>query len=361
MTKSGTLSVELKSDSDFFGLNAPIEVRDSKMRLVKRAKFERQLDLPAGLYEVSAVLEDGRRHSQVVQIKDGEQTLVELGISEQSKAPERPAQFRLLDMPAYERPRYTQKMESLPDAGAELETGTVAQLMDVQGASLMRETRTLWVFECAPELDSVPTALFQINDRKMRISLPISPEREFPYNSCVVQVQETRTRAHANAWIAPERTVANALQNMLASGYVLHAAEVAVDAVELLRYKYSDPTGAALGALILHKVGRLGMWTDWVENLAGDFEWLPDGKVMLAILWHTDQSRMDQALDLALQASAQRMLYTESYSLLLDLLRRWPRESDHEARQQAIGELASRAPDVDWESICLSQVLQEEE
>jgi len=295
----------------------------------------------------------------LVQIEEGESTPVEFDLREPSQAPESSWQLEMADVPVYEPPRHTLRTASLSSTEPEPETGPVAQLIEVSGASLMRETRTLWVFECAPDLDSVPTALFQINEQRTLISLPISPEREFPHNSCVVKVEETRTGgAHANAWIASERTVANALQNMLASGYVLRAAEVADDGVELMRYKYSDPTGAALGALILHKVGRLGKLTSWVENLARDFDWLPDGKVMLAILLQNDESRIDQALELALGASAQRMLYSESYSLLLDLLRRWPRESDYEVRQQAISKLASLAPYIDWESICLSHVVE---
>ena len=64
---------------------------------------------------------------------------------------------------------------------------------------------------------------------------------------------------------------------------------------------------------------------------------------------------------LAIQAGAQRMLYTESYSLLLDLLRRWPDKTDHEARYQAMDRLASTASQIDWDSICLSEVIGKEE
>jgi hypothetical protein len=84
----------------------------------------------------------------------------------------------------------------------------------------------------------------------------------------------------------------------------------------LLAEKYSDPTGAALGALILYKVGRLGGWTGWVENLVRDFEWLPDGKILLANLLFDRKERTELALQLALRASRQTILYnTESFSL----------------------------------------------
>lgn len=361
MTKAGKLSVQLKSDSAFFGHNVPIHVRDSNMRLVQRSSNNRQFDLPVGLYEVSAVLEDGNKHSRLVQVKEGELTPVELGAREENQVPKSIIQSEVTDVPGYERLRFTKKMESLTNDDTEPNTGTTTQLLDVTGASLIRETRTLWIFKSASDLDSVPTALIQINNRKTLISLPASPEGRPTENTCVVKVEETRTGAHVNAWISPERFVANALHNMLASGYVLHAANVADDAVELLRYKYSDPTGAALGALILHKVGRLERWTSWVKNLARDFDWMPDGKVMLANLLYNDESKRDSALELAINASTQRMLYTESYSLLLDLLRRWPRDSDHKTIRQAINTLASLAPYIDWKSICLSHVIEEED
>lgn len=210
------------------------------------------------------------------------------------------------------------------------------------------------------ELDAVPTALIQYGNRTFRISLPTSPERGFPENVCVVKIEETHSGARINAWIAKERTVANALQNMLASGYMVNAADLASKAVELLQYKYSDPTGAALGALILYKVGQLGTRLGWVENLARDFDWLPDGKVLLARLLFNNEADRERALDLAIKASSQRMLYTECYSLLLDMLRRWPRSINRDDRRHAVDKLATQATDVDWESICLSQVIQEE-
>jgi hypothetical protein len=155
--------------------------------------------------------------------------------------------------------------------------------------------------------------------------------------------------------------VANALQNMMAAGYMFKAADMAKDAVGLLRDKYDDPTGAALGALILYKFGRLGSWQSWMENLVRDFDWLPDGKVMLAKLLYDADTDRDRALELAIRASSQRMLYSESYSILLDMLRRWPRAVDEMARKEAVDRLASRASYIDWESICLSQIEPENE
>jgi len=388
MAKSGMLSVQVRSDSDFFRSSVPVEVRDSTMRLVKRERNERRFGLPAGWYEVSAVLEDGRRYSELVEVRAGRETPVELGVSRAapSAAPESWGEKGLEsfgekglealprseapDELGYERPRYTERIDDLPKGKPQPEPWPVAELIKsrkgdteylVQGATLIREAHLLWVFECTSQLDSVATALLRVGEQRIQLSLPLSMEGGYPSNTCAVRVDETPTGAQANAWIAAERTVANALQNMWAAGYLLKAASMAEDAVDLLRYKYSDPTGAALGALILHRVGKLERYTSWVENLVRDFDWLPDGKVLLAHLWQDDESKSDQALELAIEASAQRMLYSESYSLLLELLRRWQRTSDEARLREATNSLASRAPYINWESICLSEVVQEDE
>jgi hypothetical protein len=355
----GTLSVHVPSESLFLGQAIPIEVRDSGLRLVNRAASERTFDLPEGLYEVSAVLEDGRRHSTLVQVKGGERTPVELAAEPEAVAPSGVPEPEEPSRPRYQRPRFTRSMAAALGTAAEegLDTAADVQLLEVHGAALTRETRTLRIFQCAPHVDAVPTALFQIGPRRLRISLPISPQQWSPSGSCAVKVERSPTGVHAHAWIAPERTVANALQNMLSSGYLLHAARVADDAVGLLRDKYEDPAGAALGALLLYKTGRLQRWESWVSNLARDFDWLPDGKVLLAQLRFEQGDDADAVLGLALKASQQRMLYAESYSLVLDLLRRWPRETSRAARQEAIERLAGDSPYIDWEPVCLSQWL----
>jgi hypothetical protein len=360
MTDEGTLLVEIISDSFFFGSGVPVEVRDGELQLVKGPSSERRFDLPFGLYEVSTVLEDGRRHKKLVQITSPGETLVKLGPAEQTQSPESTAQGGPSGFSSYERPRHTQKLDSFADAEPGTLSGLTVQLLEVQGASLVKEGRRHWIFACESQLESVANALVQVGDKKIRISLPISPEGGFPNTSCVVKVEEARKGVPVNAWISKERTVANALQNMLASGYVVRAADMAKDAVDLLCDKYNDPTGAALGALILYKVGGLERVVGWLDNLARDFDWLPDGKVMLAKLLYDNESTRERAWDLAMRASSQRILYSESYSLLLDLLRRWPRAYDEAARRQAVDRLAEQASCIDWESICFSQTILED-
>ncbi len=352
---TGKLHVELRSDSYFFGKNIPIEVRDSAMRLVERPSEKRQFSLAPGLYEVSAVLEDGRRHRALVQIKAGETAPVTLGADAETPKTKVASRSVSQKVPRYKRPRFTRKMAS-EEPLLVRDIAAPAELLDVTGASLVGDTKlSPWQFECANDVDAVPTARFQIGDRTRLISLPISPEHGSPSHACTVTLHETSTLGfQLNAWISPERTVANALQNMMASGYVLDAAGVADQAVELLGAKYQDPTGAALGGLILLKTGRLARWTSWIENLARDFDWIADGKVLLASLLAKEGNDMGMALELALRASEQRLLFSESFSLLLDLLRRWSRGEERDRRNLAIKEMLARTPNIDWESICLN-------
>lgn len=364
----GTIQVNLESDSVFFNHNVPIEIRDSQMRLVQQSGRDRQFKLPVGLYQVSAVLEDGHKHNELVQVKEDAPTQVVLRAPDISEAPRQaPVKARgetgretQTGAMAYQRPRFTKRSEAYLTSDDEQDSAQPAQFIEAEGASLLRETRTMWIFECASSLTSVASAVFQIGDRTTTISLPISPEVYTPSGACAVRIEENRTGSHAHAWIAPERTVANAMQNMLSSGYVLEAAGVADEAIDLLRGKYEDPTGAVLGALILHKTGRLRRWQGWVKNLATDFDWLPDGKVMLATMLYDDPSTQDEAMELALAASKQRMLFSENLSLLLDLLRRFPGKTYRSERTEAIKSLATMSPYIDWESICLSYYQPEE-
>ena len=45
----------------------------------------------------------------------------------------------------------------------------------------------------------------------------------------------------------------------------------------------------ALGGLTLHRYGRLRERQDWIENLARDFAWIPDGRILLAALLMNDR------------------------------------------------------------------------
>jgi len=378
-TQLGSVTVAVESDSLYFGYNTPIEIRDASMQLVPREKTARSFSLPEGMYQVSAVLEDGQEHTRLVRVHADSNTPVQFGVrggaaseNESKRASDAIlAQFvgKGLGTQSFElgvaegsltqlrNSRFMGKADS-PDDESALVARIPSKLLATEGVNLVRQGSGLWIFESIREFSSVANATVQIGDRRTQISLPTHPSID-GRTLCAVRIDESARGAHATAWISPERIVANALQNMLASGNLSAAASMADQATMLLRDKYADPTGAALGAIILHKVGQLSRYEGWMENLARDFAWIPDGKILLATLLVERRVDLDRARLLALEAAKQRILYAESYSLLLDLLRRWPRDTACQEILAAIGDLARWSPYVDWNSSCFSLYLED--
>jgi len=119
--------------------------------------------------------------------------------------------------------------------------------------------------------------------------------------------------------------------------------------------KYSDPASAALGGLTLHRYGRLRERQDWIENLARDFAWIPDGRILLAALLMNDRDDHDRArgLGLLVDATESRPLYTDGMALATDLLRRWPDPDRKDERAERLERLAAYACVTDWDSVPL--------
>ncbi len=356
----GQLHVRIDSRSMYFGAKAPYEVRDADMRVVMRGSGQGELELEPGIYQVSAVLEDGGEHSRIVQVEEGETAEVRIGLG--TPRPEGyPSRGGTPRLRATLRSRsYFQRVGEINEGErAAIAPNVGVELTDVDGAEVLRETRTLWVLLAKPDIEAVPAVTLRLGDERLRLSLPTSPGGGPNLNTCTVRVDETAHGPRAAAWISSERTVANALQNMVGSGHFGHATRMADEATGLLRGKYDDPTGAALGALVLYRAGRLESYRSWLENLCRDFSWLPDGKILLAAMLMDLRDDVDRARALVSEASAQRVLFTESYSILLGLLRRWPNESERGSWTNDIARLADRSPDTDRDALCLTQRLPE--
>lgn len=227
------------------------------------------------------------------------------------------------------------------------------QLHSLRGAQNLRELPDGWFLKGEHGLRSaIPTASIGIGDATWCISLPVNVGE----GDCTVQVAPGNTRVPVTAWISPDRTMAAALQNMLLNGEYEALAPVADQAIELLRSKYQDPTGAALGAVILHKVGKLSTYVPWLENMARDFPWIPDGDVLLASMLVQEHRDLDRALQLAVSAAPRRVLLSETYSILLDMLRRWPDRAAIAPHRALVEEVARRGAYVAWGSLYFCHV-----
>lgn len=411
----GTLRVGLEVDYWFLREKSAIEIRDSQFRVVDVVQSGAALKLAPGLYEVSAVLEDGQKYRKMIHLEVGSTVDVKLKSNETNA--------QLASIPMFE--TFGDKgllLEVLPDAalparwdaspdgtglivvGAPLERHGYGRRTDRRqpdghddqmliqlehfgipelqpitfpdtlrvlkqteldknrvmlhsvstGAALHSQGGNFWIFVPTTILHAVPEAVLQIGIRKYFISLPVNPYANDPKRACELYVEDNGIAIRAQVWTDPSRTLVNSLLHMLASGHLMNAIDIAQKGANLLLDKYQDPAGAALGGLLLNKVGELKRNQDWLENLARDFAWLPDGKVLLALVLMEDEGTEDRCIELLEKACQQRMLFTESYSLLLKLLRTWPFERHADRCRVLLRSLARVTPYVDWSSITFS-------
>jgi hypothetical protein len=422
---TGRISIRVGEPSMFLGSSLPVDVRDSSLRLVTRTSGPASVELPVGLYEVSAVLGDGQRHIVYANVTEGVDTPIDLaptrppatapgdggsvgagpdgagedgGVGAEPDTDDRP---RVAGSPGNEtwsgtspgddawsgtspgdgpssgtshgddplpygvrslgRRTYTTARAATPEEPVTTTGLPDLELVSVSGARVVTTGRTRIAIACDPSITEVPTAVVGIAGRRLRLSLPISPQTSTPSGDCVITVERTSAGFHAQAWISPERLVANALQNLLSTGYLLQAVDIANQGLELLLDKYADPAAAALGALVLLRAGRLVDHESWMMNLAHAFPWLPDGKVLLAQLRVAHGTAGPDDLRALIEASGQRLLYAETASLLVDLLRRWPTDTRGGGARvaHALERVASEAPYIDRGGICLAVWLQD--
>jgi hypothetical protein len=198
--------------------------------------------------------------------------------------------------------------------------------------------------------EEVPWMRLRTASTTILVGVPANPYDDYPHNSCMVFVEGDRVRVLP----APERRVASAVHGLIESGNVVHAVDLLESATELLASKYQDPAGAALGGLLLQRLGRLEPHAGWVENLARDFPWLADARILLAAVLRNTSER-DRGLDVLLSAARQPLLFADALSLALALLRRWPDRARFAERQAAQAALADAAVDVDFSGVVLTQ------
>lgn len=384
--KTGSLRVLLDVDSYFLKNSLNVDVWDSDLQHCASIQEGQRLDLPEGIYQVSAVLADGGSHKKIVEIK--EQQLSEVKLESTSpmvlgrslirnplligggfeKSIDDFLSSPLKGLPASESgAEELPQIEEIPQAwfpqldGLRAGLFSEVSVLSTEGARLVNSSGNRFMFE--PDemsLEKLACATIQVEDSLYKVSLPLNRETYSGKNDCTLEVFDQGPRKRLYARFGARRTVSYALQNMLNEGYLLQASEVAVEATELLRGKYRDPTGAALGALLLNKSGRLKTRRDWLENLARDFPWIPDGKVLLANILIQKEADSENSLKLALEASRDTMLFTESFSILLHMLRNWPwpvPDQLSEEYRSVLMRLSLQSASVDWSASTLTQRL----
>ena len=331
MTETGQLNVRVDDKSVWLSNNLPFVVRDAAMSIVGQGRTgEPPMTLRTGLYSVEAVTPRGRTMQQLVAVDAA--TPAEVVVTEDSGRDD--------------------EQDDGMRGGVEVTlSGTTACLLLTQDAGG-------WTFAPDQMLTAVPTATFAVDGREWTASLPLNPQgRKEDEATCRVELNHASSVPRLGVRFTSQRRVGRALDGMLRHQEVGAAAELLDAAASLLLAKYSDPAAAALGGLTLHRFGRLRERQDWIENLARDFAWIPDGRILLAALLMNDADDSERArgLGLLLDATQARPLYTDGMSLATDLLRRWPVEGESPAaeRTERLERLAAYACVTDWDSVSL--------
>jgi hypothetical protein len=95
-----------------------------------------------------------------------------------------------------------------------------------------------------------------------------------------------------------------------------------------------------------------------VSNLANGFQWLPDGKILLAAIMRGDRDEAvrQQGRALLIEASYQYPMFTDALSLMVDLLRRWPGQSDRERDEcdERVRAFSTVSTGADLDATCLT-------
>jgi hypothetical protein len=231
-----------------------------------------------------------------------------------------------------------------------------AELIGTTACTLLTQDAGGWTFGPDQVLAAVPTATFRLDGRDWSASLPLNPQgRKEDEATCRVELDLSASLPRLGVRFTEQRRVGRAVDGMLRHHEVMAGAELLDQAASLLLAKYSDPASAALGGLTLHRYGRLRERQDWIENLARDFAWIPDGRILLAALLMNDRDARDRdrGLGLLVDATEARPLYTDGMALATDLLRRWPDADRKDERAERLERLAAYACVTDWDSVPL--------
>lgn len=288
----------------------PFSVTDDDGTVVAEAIGPQTLEVPVGRYKVSMRQPDGIWATNDAEVEAGDDTAVRFDFVFPTTSNEEVA------------------------AGADTED---VELLRVEEAEGLSTGNGAWTFvPQAGEPPRVPRATFRVGGRTMIVSLPVNPTLGFPENACVVTVDEA---IGVRAAFAPERKVSTALQAILERESIGSGIDLFQQSSDLLVAKYQEPVGATLGGLTLHRIGHLPDRAAWVANLARGFAWLPDALGLQAALLSTsdDDATRSEGLQLLLDASEHRPMFTDGLALIVDLLQRWPTAERREDRLEHLG------------------------
>lgn len=374
ITKDGTVVVRPSTESMFDGPTSFI-VRDDRFAEVAQGTLGTPMSLPPGLYSVETLASSGARLSELVRVEEGAVAEVMLAEPNLTRAVRiRPAGTsrsrrgavggrkvgdRLMRAEAVElgdgnvgfaAEAPAVELEDEPEPAVTIDIG--------QGWISATTTDTGWRFVPEAELDVVPWVRVRRGEKAWDVSLPMNPAGYGVTRECTIDVLDVPMGSTATPFVVgipPERGVAHFIEGQLMRNTLSSDTSVLEEATRLLRSKYDDPAAAALAGLTLNRLGLLLERADWVENLASDFPWLADARILMAALLRHDHQRIerDRGLEMLLTVARERPLYADGLSLALELLQRWPDLAGTDEHRAAIEKLGSLAAYTDWTSVSL--------
>lgn len=358
---TGYLQVVATTSSSSLSSMWPFTVRNAQLAVIHRGRSGGELvPLEPGLYSVDAVLPEGSASSVVVDIESDTTHTIDLAkLEPPATMPPLAARLGLSD---YHREPPTE-ME-LAARGYQFEVLHEVGCRRI-GGNEKREIRTALAPAKTGNVDPsrVPVVTVRWVGRIMSMSVPINPRgADIMDRLCVLEVVSEAGMPRLRMTFSPERAVSRAIE-----GLMKHRTADEVDGDDLgaslmLYNKYSDPAGAALGALSLYAMGRIQGRGAWVENLARDFPWIPDGRIVNAaqLSLSPDAEIRQYALSMLLDACLERPMYTDGLSLGLKMLRQWPDDIERSQRGKRVEFLGSLAANADWHSLNLTTYLDNE-
>jgi hypothetical protein len=375
---TGFLDVTSDSDSAFVRSSLPYVVRDSSLSVVAGGMVgQSPADMAEGMYSIDIMTPSGAPDTVVVNVRAGETTRIVVahnGARDTTGPPESDtegvfygdgtARIRGSGANSSYGHRSAGGMFASPADGFEMAADSVQ--LEVESVTECEVTRQLGAsgVEFAPKrdtLNAIPTAVVTVGNRRFEMSLPLNPKGGQPGTcECLVAGVREHGQESVRMSFAPERAVCVMVDGMLRNSSVHSATALFQQAAGLLFDKYKDPTGAALGGLALHGMGRLAERARWVENLAQNFPWLPEGRILRSALLvgSRDPAERRGALSMLLSATLERPLYTDGLSLAMELLRRWPDDDDsRDIRMARLDRLADLSAYADWDSTNLTTEL----
>lgn len=366
------LRVNFRLNGDGLGMNAihsamEFNVYDGKLRHVGILKpyGDPLTELKPGPYKITGELPDGTKEEKIIILGDSPQTIefeYDFGnagppmMATSSAPPESGSRninkqvFAANKVPIHRgiTRNFPVPMPVPPPRPQSL----APRLLSVTGAEYEQIGEGHWTFR-GHRRDRVSLATFQSGDAKLLVSLPITDSENMPLE-CDVHLREGPSdRWDVRLDVSPNRPLVRSMLNLLDAGKLTHAGKMAGEARDLLFHKYTDPVGALLGALILFNLGRLDErpLSDWAQNLFNNFNWLTDVSILHVAMNTQSGDYNDADFDRLIEASFKPVIFSEIYSMMVSLLRRWPTELSGDqlaARAAAMARLAPINTRINW-------------